>query len=79
MAGSSKAQAVAKNPISHGRSKHIELRFHYLRGQVTKGLLKMKHRRSEFQIDDVLTKSVQIEVFKRLRDMVGVEALAEMN
>jgi hypothetical protein len=79
MPGSPKAQAVAKNPISHGRSKHIELRFHYLRDQVTKGLLNMKHRRSEFQIDDVLTKSVQIEVFKRLRDMVGVEALAEMN
>ncbi|KAK2402236.1 hypothetical protein QL285_051773 [Trifolium repens] len=27
---------VVKNPISHGRSKHIELRFHYLRDRVTK-------------------------------------------
>ncbi|MCI24002.1 cationic amino acid transporter 1-like, partial [Trifolium medium] len=25
---------LAKNPIAHGRSKHIELRFHYLREQV---------------------------------------------
>lgn len=27
---------LAKNPISHGRSKHIETRFHYLREQVNK-------------------------------------------
>ena len=27
---------LAKNPIAHGRSKHIEMRFHYLREQVAK-------------------------------------------
>jgi hypothetical protein len=70
---------LAKNPISHGRSKHIELRYHYLRDQVTKGLLKLEHCRSELQIADILTKSVQVEVFKRLRDMMGVIALDEMN
>jgi hypothetical protein len=70
---------LAKNPISHGRSKHIELRYHYLRDQVTKGLLKLEHCRSEIQIADILTKSVQVEVFKRLRDMMGVIALDEMN
>jgi hypothetical protein len=69
----------AKNPISHGRSKHIELRYHYLRDQVTKGLLKLEHCRSEVQVADVLTKSVQVEVFKRLRDMMGIVALAKMN
>jgi hypothetical protein len=70
---------LAKNPISHGRSKHIELRYHYLRDQVTKGLLKLEHCRSKLQIADILTKSVQVEVFKRLRDMMGVIALDEMN
>ena len=28
---------LAKNPIAHGRSKHIEMRFHYLRDQVADG------------------------------------------
>jgi hypothetical protein len=51
---------LAKNPISHGRSKHIELRFHYLRDQVTRGLLKLEHCRSSIQIANVLTKSVQV-------------------
>jgi hypothetical protein len=70
---------LAKNPISHGRSKHIELRYHYLRDQVAKGLIRLEHCRSEIQIVDILTKSVQVEVFKRLRDMMGVLALDEMN
>jgi hypothetical protein len=70
---------LAKNPISHGRSKHIELRYHYLRYQVAKGLIRLEHCRSEVQIADILTKSVQVEVFKRLRDMMGVLALDEMN
>ncbi|GAU45509.1 hypothetical protein TSUD_129550 [Trifolium subterraneum] len=50
---------LAKNPISHGRSKHIEM--------------------SEVQLADILTKSVQNEVFKRLRDLMGVTSLANMN
>jgi hypothetical protein len=37
---------LAKNLIAHGRSKHIEMRFHYLREQVDKGILKLEHCRS---------------------------------
>ncbi|CAJ2662328.1 unnamed protein product [Trifolium pratense] len=70
---------LAKNPISHGRSKHIEMRCHYLREQVNNGLLKLEHCRSEVQIADMLTKSVQTDVFKRLSDLMGVTSLATMN
>ncbi|GAU38708.1 hypothetical protein TSUD_396360 [Trifolium subterraneum] len=70
---------LAKNPISHGRSKHIEMRYHYLREQVNNDLLKLEHCRSEVQLADILTKSVQNEVFKRLIDLMGVTSLANMN
>jgi len=30
---------LAKNPIAHGKSKHIETRFHFIREQVTKGMI----------------------------------------
>ncbi|PNX68924.1 hypothetical protein L195_g056430, partial [Trifolium pratense] len=62
---------LAKNPIAHGRSKHIEMRFHYLIEQVNNGKLCLKHCRSGEQLADILTKVVQIEVFKKLRDMTG--------
>ncbi|GAU38465.1 hypothetical protein TSUD_151880 [Trifolium subterraneum] len=34
---------LAKNPVSHGKSKHIETRFHFLRDQVNKGKLSLEY------------------------------------
>ncbi|GAU28814.1 hypothetical protein TSUD_21510 [Trifolium subterraneum] len=70
---------LAKNPIAHGRSKHIELRFHYLREQVGNGKLKLEHCRTDLQVADVLTKAVTVETFVRLRNMMCVGSLENMN
>jgi hypothetical protein len=70
---------LAKNPIAHGRSKHIELRFHYLREQVDNGNMSLVHCRSEEQVADLLTKAVAVQVFQRLRDLMGVECVKNMN
>ena len=37
---------LAKNPIAHGRSKHIEMRFHYLRERVADGKMNLEHCRT---------------------------------
>jgi hypothetical protein len=70
---------LAKNPVAHGKSKHIEMRFHYLREQVNNGKLRLEHCRTEDQIADIMRKAVQVEVFKRIRDRLGMETLATMN
>jgi hypothetical protein len=70
---------LAKNPIAHGRSKHIELRFHYLREQVNNGNLTLEHYRSEDQFADLFTKAVTVKVFQKLRDQMGVESVRNMN
>ncbi|CAJ2677087.1 unnamed protein product [Trifolium pratense] len=70
---------LAKNPIAHGRSKHIELRFHYLREQVSNGNLALMHCRSEEQVADLLTKAVTIQVFEKLRSEMGIETVDNMN
>ncbi|GAU41877.1 hypothetical protein TSUD_367420 [Trifolium subterraneum] len=64
---------LAKNPIAHGRSKHIELRFHYLREQVGNGKLKLEHCRTDLKIADVLTKVVIVETFIRLRNLIKID------
>ncbi|KHN46857.1 Copia protein, partial [Glycine soja] len=51
--------ALAKNPVSHGRSKHIDTKFHFLRDQVNKGKVKLKHCRIEVQLADIMTKSLK--------------------
>jgi hypothetical protein len=70
---------LAKNPIAHGRNKHIELRFHYLREQVGNGKLKLEHCRTDLQVSDVLTKAVTVETFVRLRNLMCVKSLENMN
>ncbi|XP_047166750.1 secreted RxLR effector protein 161-like [Vigna umbellata] len=58
---------LTKHPTSHGRSKHIETRFHYIREQVSNGSLKVVHCRSEDQLADILTKALKGERFLTLR------------
>ncbi|GAU32405.1 hypothetical protein TSUD_220940 [Trifolium subterraneum] len=70
---------LAKNPIAHGRSKHIEMRFHYLREQVGNGKLKLEHCKTDLQVADVLTKAVTVETFIRLRNLMCVKSLENMN
>ena len=34
---------LAKNPVNHRRSKHIDVRFHFIREQVKEGKVELKH------------------------------------
>ena len=70
---------LVKNPIAHERSKHIEMRFHYLREQVADGKINLEHCRTENQIADIMTKGVQVEVFRKLRAMMNIDSLDTMN
>ena len=69
---------LAKNPIAHGRSKHIEMRFHYLRELVGDGKLRLSYCRSEDQVADLLTKGVTNEVFKRLLKSLSMMNLEQL-
>jgi transposase InsO family protein len=66
------AISLAKHPVAHGRSKHIETRYHFLRDQVTKGRLKLSYCRSDMQLADIFTKAVKTETFKKLRNLLNV-------
>jgi hypothetical protein len=70
---------LAKNPIAHGRSKHIETKFHFLRDQVAKGKIKLVYCSTDAQIADALTKPLKIERFKDLRRMLSVQSLEFLN
>ena len=63
---------LAKNPILHGRSKHIETRFHFLRDQVNKRKVELVHVRSEDQIVDILTKPLRTDRFFKFRSLLGL-------
>jgi hypothetical protein len=44
---------LIKNPISHGKSKHIENGFHYLREQVTKNKIAVEYCPTDDKVADI--------------------------
>ena len=64
--------SLIKNPILHDRSKHIEIRFHYIRECTNRGLIKIDFIRTEEQLGDILTKSLARVKFEELRLKIGV-------
>ena len=66
---------LAKNPVSHGRSKHIEVRFHFLRDLVNKERIEVVYCNTELQLADILTKALKNERFEDLRRQIGVVSL----
>ena len=63
---------LARNHVSHGHSKHIETKFHFLRDQVKKGKIRLKHCGTDLQLADIMTKVLKADKFKLLRNMLGV-------
>ncbi|WVZ88979.1 LOW QUALITY PROTEIN: hypothetical protein U9M48_035444 [Paspalum notatum var. saurae] len=69
---STSAISVAKNPILHSRTKHIDVRFHFLRDHFEKGDIDLIHIVSANQLADIFTKPIEFDAFTRLRGELGV-------
>lgn len=52
------AISLSKNPVFHDRSKHIEIRYHFIRECVENGKIQIEFVLSEEQLADVLTKAL---------------------
>lgn len=63
---------LSKNPVMHGRCKHIRVRFHFLRDLVNDGEVKLVHCGSNDQVADILTKPLKLDSFLKLRSELGV-------
>jgi hypothetical protein len=50
------ALALAKNPVLHDRSKHIDIQFHFIRDYINNGALVMDFIRTDDQLADFLMK-----------------------
>ncbi|XP_074374211.1 secreted RxLR effector protein 161-like [Apium graveolens] len=66
---------LAKNPIFHGRSKHIDVRYHFIRDCVEQGLIVIKHVKTSEQRADILTKALSAAKFEKMRSLLGVKNL----
>ena len=66
------AISLSKNPTSHGKSKHIEIKYHYIREQIQKKQIELKYCDTNNMIADMLTKGLPKDKMKKLAKLAGM-------
>ena len=70
--GNTSAINLSKNPVMHYRTKHIEIRHHFLRNHVSKGDYCIEFVDSEYQLVDIFTKPLARDRFFFIRNELGI-------
>ena len=66
------AVKIAKNPVQHSRTKHIDIHHHFLCDHEAKGDISLQGVRSEEKLADIFTKPLDESTFVRLRNELNV-------
>ncbi len=66
------AICLAKNPIHHKRTKHIDIKHHYIREKVSDKTIELAFLPTTEMVADLLTKPLHKPQFQRLRDKMGL-------
>ena len=69
---------MSMNPIFHDKTKHIEIRYHYIRDMVQKGAVKLQYVLKDDQTTDVLINPLLRTKFEHFRKRLGVEENASL-
>ena len=69
------AISISKNHVEHSRTKHIEIRHHFLKDHAQKGNITLEFVRITDQLVDIFTKPFNDEQFINIRMQVGVISL----
>ena len=66
--------SVTKDPVLHRRTKHIRIRYHFLRELVNNGDVQVEYCKTEDQMADIFTKPLSGQVFKKNVERLGVQS-----
>ncbi|GJY04094.1 retrovirus-related pol polyprotein from transposon TNT 1-94 [Tanacetum coccineum] len=69
------AIALCCNNVQHSRSKHIDIRHHFIREQVEKGVVELYFVRTEYQLADIFTKALPRERFEFILPRLGMKCM----
>ena len=69
------AIAIAKNPIAHARTKHIDIRYHYVREALQDGAIDLHYCPTTEMVADMLTKPLSKGQFEKLRLAMGMNTV----
>ncbi|GJT88676.1 retrovirus-related pol polyprotein from transposon TNT 1-94 [Tanacetum coccineum] len=69
------AIAISCNPVQHSRTKHIDVRYYFIKEHVEKGIVKLFFVETEYQLADLFTKVLPEDRFKYLFRRLGMRCL----
>jgi len=70
---------LSKNPVFHGRTKHINVKFHFIRDLIKKGDVELIYCGTKEQLADIMTKPLKLEDFVKLQMLLGVQEKKNLN
>jgi hypothetical protein len=63
---------LSENPVFHDKSKHIEIKYHFIRDMIQKGVVKLQYVPTDQQVADILTKPLAKGKLEEFRDKLGL-------
>ncbi|GKF00682.1 hypothetical protein Tco_0027605, partial [Tanacetum coccineum] len=70
------AIALCCNSVQHSRSKHIDIRHHFIKEQVERKVVKLYFVETKYQLADIFTKALPRERFATLLPLLGVKQMS---
>jgi hypothetical protein len=64
--------SMTQNPIKQTRTKHVDIKYHFIRGEVKKETLKLEYCPTKKNLADILTKPLNRETHNYLKGKLGV-------
>jgi len=65
---------LAKNPVNHQHSKHIDIRYHFIREHVKEKAVELIHVKTKNQVADIFTKPLPEESFNKFKELLRMKA-----
>ncbi|GJZ90598.1 hypothetical protein Tco_0662525 [Tanacetum coccineum] len=72
------AIALCCNNVQHSRSKHIDIRFHFIKEHVENGVIELYFVNTEYQLADIFTKALCRERIEFLINKLGMRRYLKM-
>nr|GEY00127.1 retrovirus-related Pol polyprotein from transposon TNT 1-94 [Tanacetum cinerariifolium] len=68
--------AISCNPVQHSRTKHIAVCYHFIKEHVEKGTIELFFVKTDYQLDDILTKALPADRFNYFVHHLGMSSLS---
>uniref|UniRef100_A0AAV1VCK0 Reverse transcriptase Ty1/copia-type domain-containing protein n=1 Tax=Peronospora matthiolae TaxID=2874970 RepID=A0AAV1VCK0_9STRA len=65
---------MTKNPVNHGRAKHIDIKYHHIRDEVKRGEVQLEYCETSVMMADIMTKGLSGPRQKDLTTALGIRA-----